>query len=189
MSQGSSAASSTEEIIPLNSRTTTAPSLNAVQGPSQAKEGVTWKQTLCQKPSGESLSKRLSQTTRKPAIVEPSLWALAYKDLQEAQPELVKNFSHSLGISTSGTKDGELVYPDVEGAAHKALGQIQQAQEKLSGTSATIRKCFEKTVKFVIASNDFISKAVLVNPYAALAWTGVNLLLPVSYLEISVSCC
>ena len=105
---------------------------------------------------------------------------------------MVKKFSHFLGISTSGTKDGELVYPDIERVAHEAFGKIQQARdlkEKLSGTSATIRKCFEQTMKFVIASNDFISKAVSVNPYAALAWTGVNLLLPVSYSEISVSCC
>ncbi|MCJ1247609.1 hypothetical protein MMC30_004824 [Trapelia coarctata] len=179
---GSSAASSTEGIIPSNSRTTTALSLNAVQGPSQPKEGANRKQTLDQEPSGEQLSKKLPhRTKREPVIVEPSLWALAYKDLQEAQPELVEKFSHCLGISTTRTKDGKLVYPDIEGVAHKALGEIQQArdlEEKLRGTSATIRKYFEQTVKVVIASNDFISKAVSANPYAALAWTGVSLLLP-----------
>lgn len=124
--------------------------------------------------------------------MELSLWALAYKDLREAQPELVKNFSNCLGISTTGTKDGELVYPDIEGAAHEALEEIKQAKaskEKLSRTSATIRKYFEQIVKVVIASNDFISTAVSANPYAALAWTGVSLLLPVSYSRISVSCC
>jgi len=188
-----SAASSTEGVIPSDSRTTTAPSLCVVQGPPQAKECATRKRLPDHQPTGEPFSKKLPhRTKREPVIVEPSLWALAYKDLQEAQPELIKNFSDCLGISTTGTMDGELVYPDIEGLAHKALGDIKQAKdlkEKLSGTSATIRKYFEQTVKVVIASNEFISKAVLANPYAALAWTGVSLLLPVGCSEIPISYC
>jgi hypothetical protein len=127
--------------------------LNVVQGPLQAKEGAT------------------------------SLWALAYRDLQKANPELVESFSHCLGIGTALTDTTTFVYSDIKGPAHKALEEINEARnskDKLDGTSVTIRKYFEQTIKIVIASKDFISSAVSANPYAALAWTGVSLLLPVS---------
>ena len=116
-------------------------------------------------------------------VAEDSLWDLAYKNLQRANPILVQNFNLYLGLSTTDTEDGNPDYSRIDEVTRKALEGLNDAEsskESLNKTSATIRKYFEQAVKLVIASKDFISSAVSANPYAALAWTGVSLLLPVS---------
>lgn len=69
---------------------------------------------------------------------------------------------------------------------HKALDALTQvdiSKEKLNETSATIGKYFDQAVRIIIASKDFIASAVSAKPYAAVAWTGISFLLPVSYFE------
>ena len=104
-------------------------------------------------------------------------------------PGLVEEFKHCLGISTIDVDDQNLGRPMIDGVAQEALKALTEADDskkELSRTSAKIRKYFEQAVKVIIASKDFISSAVSANPYAALAWTGVSLLLPVSHLETSL---
>ena len=129
-------------------------------------------------PAPEGL---LQQATRNQVTVEVTLWALAYKDLRGSNPELVKEFERLLGIRTTGS------IPEINDIAHKALEELEKfnaSKEKLSNTSGTIRKYFQQAVKVVIASKDFIAAAVAADPHAAIAWTGVSLLLPVSRAEI-----
>ena len=49
----------------------------------------------------------------------------------------------------------------------------------LAGTSIKIREYGERIAKFVSWSGDFVSTAVNAQPFAALAWAGVSILLPV----------
>jgi len=49
----------------------------------------------------------------------------------------------------------------------------------LAGTSIKIREYGESIAKFVIWSEGVVSTAVSTQPYAALAWAGVSILLPV----------
>jgi hypothetical protein len=49
----------------------------------------------------------------------------------------------------------------------------------LAGKSIKVRECGERIAKFVIWSDDIVSTAVSAQPYAALAWVGVSILLPV----------
>ena len=123
----------------------------------------------------EVTSSKLSQHgASTPSIPELSLWALAYEDVQKASPNLIKEFTHLLGI------EGLEIGGDVEGLAQKALGAIDKASEvKLDGIPALIRKNYEHAVKVVVASRYFIVPVASTNPYTALAWTGVSLLLPV----------
>ena len=107
---------------------------------------------------------------------EDSLWALAYKDAQQANPDLIKEFNYLLGIDELGAA------ASADGLAQKALDLIDKAdEEKLHGTSAKMRKSYDQVVKIIIASRDFIGPIASTNPYAALAWTGVSFLLPVSH--------
>ena len=156
----------------------------------QATENAALEQTFHQEDPGEAslIIKVPQSTTPKPVVAERSLWALAYDDLQKSNPELIKKFNFCLGIKTPDTDDGNFVHSRIDKIVQKALEELRKvdsSKEKLNGTSAAIRKCFERAVKFIIASNDFVSSAVSANPYAALAWTGVSLLLPVSWSEIS----
>ena len=116
-------------------------------------------------------------------VAKHSLWALAYENLQKANPELIQKFNYYLGTSTADVDDGKLCLSAIDEATHRALEEIQMAKnakEKPNKMSAAMRKSFEQIIKIVSASNGFISSAVSTNPYAALAWTGVSLLLPVS---------
>ena len=49
-----------------------------------------------------------------------------------------------------------------------------------------VREQGEKIIKFVLWSKDFVSAAVSTQPYAALAWSGVSVLLEVSFVIIMV---
>lgn len=144
-------------------------------------------QTNTPENPGEAHSEKvvLSDTPHS-AVVEPSLWALAYSNLKKDNPALIKRFNYCLGISTTDTDDEDLDSSKIEEVVQNALKdliQVKNSKERLNSSSAVIRRYFEKAVKAVIASKDYISLAVSANPYAALAYTGVSLLLPVSLLD------
>lgn len=116
--------------------------------------------------------------------LKPSLWARAFGCLQRDKPELAEHFLLDLGIHATGGEGSNDLSPGLDNISHKAfqeLRKINESQDELSRTNATIRKTFDQTVKIISASKDAISLAVSANPYAALAWTGVSLLLPVSH--------
>ncbi|MCJ1432221.1 hypothetical protein MMC27_001577 [Xylographa pallens] len=130
----------------------------------------------------EARSEKLTPSaTSDSVVIEPSLWALAYDALQRANPELIKKFNYCLGLNSTDIDNKILVFPSIDRVVQKAFEELKEAggsDEKLNRTSATIRKYFEQTIKIIIASKDYISSAVSANPYAALAWTGVSVLLP-----------
>ena len=151
--------------------------------PSQSTTNAALNQSKKQ-DSVEAGSEKLARSAApNPVVVEPSLWVLAYDALQKSNPELAKKFNYCLGLTTRDTDHKIPVLPSIDGVVEKAIKELNEtggSNEKLKKTSATIRKYFEQTIKIVIASKDYISSAVSANPYAALAWTGVSLLLPVS---------
>ncbi len=117
---------------------------------------------------------------------ECSLWALAFESLQKANPDLIEKFKYCVGISSTEMNDKHFGHLRIDGVAREALKALEDANDtkkESSKTSAKIRKHFEQAVKVIFASKDFIASAVSANPYAALAWTGDSLLLPVSYFQ------
>ena len=80
------------------------------------------------------------------------------------------------GVQNSGSSTKDIV--------QNAFAKINDlSEEAISGKSDKVRKYFEQTIKLVISTKDFISAAVVANPYAATAWTGVCLVLLVSGLN------
>ncbi|MCJ1238217.1 hypothetical protein MMC14_006206 [Varicellaria rhodocarpa] len=149
------------------SRIAAASSLNIILALPQARNNEVLNQIHGQedfeKSSLEGLSQQVNANVS--GVVDHSLRALAYEDLRVMNPELVERFNYCLGISTISDKvNGESANLSIE-------------KEHLDKTTP-IRKCFEQTIKVIFASKDYISSAVSVNPYAALAWTGISLLLP-----------
>ena len=122
--------------------------------------------------------------------VQP-LWTSAYGRLKDQDPELIREFRRCLGLTA--TDDGDINDAELDDITKRALRELEKPEEvkgdKLSGTKASIRKYFQRTVEVVAAGDAFISAALSSNPYAAVAWTGVSLLLPVSRLNISPSRC
>ena len=51
---------------------------------------------------------------------------------------------------------------------------------KVGQKPVKVREQGEKVIKFILWSNDIVSQALSAQPYAALAWSGVSILLPVS---------
>ena len=110
----------------------------------------------------------------KPANTEPSLWALAYQDLRQINPDLVEQFHCVSGI---GLLDDGV---DTEMLARQALQAIDQVtRQRCHSTSSLVRRYYEQGVKVALASREFINPLIATNPYAAAAWTGMSLLLPV----------
>lgn len=147
--------------------------------------------------SGDDLRPATSSPPATPSQVTetvnpvPSLWALAYNKLKGQDPELIREFRRCLGLTA--TDDGDINDTELDDITKRALRELEKPEEvkgdKLSRTKASIRKYFQQTVEVVAASDAFISAAISSNPYAALAWTGVSLLLPVSRLNISPCRC
>ena len=142
------------------------------------------------RPATSSPPATPSQVTETVIPVQP-LWTLAYNKLKGQDPELIRKFRGCLGLT--GTDDGDINDTELDDITKRAFRELEKSEEvngdKLSRTKASIRKYFEQTVKVVSASNALISAAISSNPYAALAWTGVSLLLPVSRLNISPCRC
>lgn len=111
-----------------------------------------------------------------------SLWAFAFKDLQKANPELIEKFKYCIGVGSEadGLQNPESSTKDMVQNGLSKIDEVIISKEALNGKSDKIRKYFEQTIKLVISAKDFISAAVAANPSAAMAWTGICLVLPVS---------
>lgn len=110
-----------------------------------------------------------------------TLWAQAYLKLKAKDSELFEKFNECLGFASSSTDSlsKKKKIGEIQQRAFQALEEVNNSNKTI-GLGSKMRKYFEQSIKFVNTSKEFISAAVSANPYAALAWTGVSLLLPVS---------
>ncbi|KAK1702341.1 hypothetical protein BDP67DRAFT_422358 [Colletotrichum lupini] len=113
------------------------------------------------------------------------LWDVAYQNLRNQEESLVQEFEDQicgnlaagLGVgvrSHAGTKDWLATI-----LKHK-MDQVNRESWKLKFGSSEVE--VQDVVKPVLAvvdwANDFVAKALVSNPYASIAWSGVSLLLP-----------
>ncbi|KAI3293870.1 hypothetical protein DTO002I6_4816 [Penicillium roqueforti] len=109
-------------------------------------------------------------------------WARAYKLLQAREPELVKDYQTHLSLAQPENSEHiNLSNPhSVERVIKQLLEVRDQKQWRVSlvGKEVKIREQAEKLVKFLLWAEPAVKKAVSTQPYAALAWAGVSLLLP-----------
>lgn len=118
-----------------------------------------------------------------PKDVQPQrpLWALAYDCLERENPKLAQQFRCCLGINTATAGIENSTNPGFDEVAQKAFAEIQKAQDSKERSAKTkLQKYSKKAIEVIIASKDLIASAASVGPHAALAWSGVSLLLPVS---------
>ena len=64
--------------------------------------------------------------------------------------------------------------------------EANQLVINLGKNSVKVREQGEKVIKFILWSKDIVSQALSAQPYAALAWSGVSILLPVRFVMIRI---
>ncbi len=114
------------------------------------------------------------------------LWLQAYKKLESRERDLVAAYKHHLAPTIANSTDSSLSPELIETIIQLNLEDKKANQwvVSLGKKPVKVREQGEKVIKFILWSKDIISQALSAQPYAALAWSGVSILLPVSYALI-----
>jgi hypothetical protein len=91
--------------------------------------------------------------------------------------------THLASLQDDAVASGDLSTPrSVEYIVKHLLENREKKQWRvpLLGKDIKIREQAERLAKFLLWSDPIVKKALSAQPYAALAWSGVSLLLPVS---------
>ena len=110
------------------------------------------------------------------------LWLQAYEALELREPDLMAAYKCLLDPTSTNSADTSLSPELIETIIKQKL-QNREADQwvvNLGKKPIKVREQGEKVIKFILWSNDIVSKALSAQPYAALAWSGVSILLPVS---------
>ncbi|GIJ91391.1 hypothetical protein Asppvi_010356 [Aspergillus pseudoviridinutans] len=109
-------------------------------------------------------------------------WTRAYEILQTREPELIEDYKKHLGsLQRDGATDADLSTPrSVESIVKQLLDDREKKQWRVSllVKEVKIREQAERLVKFLLWSDPVVKNALSAQPYAALAWSGVSLVLP-----------
>lgn len=120
---------------------------------------------------------------------ENDLWALAYVLVREREEELMKDYEKHLAALQDHPADAQNVFAahNIESLVNKLLDtrEKNKIQVSILGRNIKVREQIERLAKFLIWSDSIVKAAVSAQPYAALAWSGVSLFLPVSNTLIS----
>jgi len=109
------------------------------------------------------------------------LWKLAYYKFRNEEPDLLGGYDkHVLGDAAVNVDLSSR--ESVQTALKKLLEDREKKQWKFSvlGHDIKIRAQVGRLTKIIQWSDPLVKGAVSTQPYAALAWSGVSLLLPAS---------
>ena len=113
------------------------------------------------------------------------LWLQAYEALKRRDKDLVAAYEHrfaGLASTITNSADPSLSPELIETIINSELQHRESAQwvVMVGKKPVRVREQVGKVIIFIIWSNDIVSQALSAQPYAALAWSGVSILLPVS---------
>lgn len=166
--------------------------LDKISKPASMNCNATTVPGLPESPQPEKTVPDSSSADTTPTLLSDSKdpWALAYVILQKREPKLVEYYQTHLSLAQrngsvdpADAVDADLSNPrSVESMMTRLLEDREQKQWKVSllGKDVKIREQTEKLAKFLLWADPVVKNAVSTQPYAALAWAGVSLLLPVS---------
>ena len=114
------------------------------------------------------------------------LWEHAYNTLKKRDPKVVSRFEDHLAsshpnftTSTSSFLSPEVIQIIVD--SNLADHEVNRMIIRCGNESIKVREKWDKIVHFLFWAKNSISAAVGAQPYAALAWASVSILLPVSH--------
>jgi NWD NACHT NTPase-like protein len=108
------------------------------------------------------------------------LWMRAYLMLKEREPELAELYENHL--TTHNFLTGSLTPESVKSMVERLSQEREKKQWRINlfQKEVKIREQAEKLIKFLLVSDNVIKTALSsAQPYAALAWSGVSIVLPV----------
>ena len=110
------------------------------------------------------------------------LWLQAYEVLELREPDLMAAYKYLLAPTITNSADPSLSSKLIETIINSSL-QDREADQwviNLGKKPVKVREQNEKVIKFILWFKDIVSEALSAQLYAALAWSGVSILLPVS---------
>ncbi|KAK1764670.1 hypothetical protein QBC33DRAFT_546789 [Phialemonium atrogriseum] len=110
---------------------------------------------------------------------DADLWTMAYELAQEREPELMADYNkHLQGNTTASANLSNREW--VKSIVNELLEDRKEKQWRVSirGKEVTVQEQVQKLAEFIRWSDPIIREAVSTQPYAALAWSGVSLFLP-----------
>ena len=111
------------------------------------------------------------------------LWRRAYQDLKNREKALVETFEKNITYIANATADTKQT-PFDHGTIQKIAEQKIDARKaerlsiQLGNYPVELRAVGEKIIEGLLWSSTLIGAAVSTQPYAALAWSGVSMILP-----------
>jgi ankyrin repeat domain-containing protein 50 len=110
-------------------------------------------------------------------------WTRAYKIVQEREDRLMADYNvHLASLQGDAVASADLsTSRSVESIVKKLSEDREQKQWRVSllDHDIKIRTQVERLTKFLLWSDPIVKTAISAQPHAALAWSGVSLLLPV----------
>ena len=115
------------------------------------------------------------------------LWKTAYDVLKEREPKLSEAYERNLTPDEAPFHDQARICQAIKD--HLDDRENKQWIFSLGKRPIKIREHGEKALRFIAWSNDLVKAAVASEPHAALAWSGVALILPVSSMVSRTGMC
>ena len=111
------------------------------------------------------------------------LWRRAYQDLENREKALVETFERNITYIANATADAEenrFDYGTIQKIAEQKIDtrKAERLSIQLGNHTMEFRAVGEKIIEGLLWSSTFISAAMSTQPYAALAWSGVSMILP-----------
>ncbi|KAL6835232.1 hypothetical protein V8C40DRAFT_261883 [Trichoderma camerunense] len=109
-------------------------------------------------------------------------WALAFKMAQQRESKLMLAYEeYLLSLQGDNAASGDMSIPEIIQSTVKRTIEDEEKKSwraSLFGAEFEVRIQVEKLTKFLLWSESIVKVAMSSQPYAALAWSGVSLLLP-----------
>ena len=141
-----------------------------------------------QPDNGAPSAERSTGTTSTSPMVSEDPWARAYDLVQERESQLMADYwKHLVSLQGDTATSADVSTPQ---SVESVVQRLQETREKkqwrvsLLGNDIKIREQTERLTKFLVWTDSVIKSVVSTQPYAALAWSSVSLLLSVGTLSL-----
>lgn len=127
-----------------------------------------------------------------PVRTDDDTWALAFKMAQQRESKLMLAYEEYLfSLQGDNATSGDISNPEfITSIVEKTIedGEKKRWRVSLFGADIEVGVQVERLTKFLLWSQSIVRDAMSSQPYAALAWSGASLLLPVCSLDPHLLC-
>ena len=104
------------------------------------------------------------------------LWKRAYEDLKHREKEVLENYTKAQRFENGTFQSAEHIHALIDRQLEER--QLKQWVITLAGKPLRLREIGDKIIQFIAVSKEMVATTATLDPHAALAWSGISLLLP-----------